>query len=263
MTDAWNPATYATFATERTQPFIDLLALIRPTPMVRAVDLGCGSGELTSLAVAQFGIAEMQGIDNSASMLAEAAQHSAGNVAFVHGDIGEWTSDGDHDLVLANASLHWVPDHARVLRRWTAALRPGGQLAVQVPSNAYMPSHTVADDVAHREPFLSAFGDGGVPPDPVAVNVLAPEQYATLLYELGFEAQHVRLQVYAHVLPSSRSVVDWVRGTTLTRFQRCLDDETFAAYLVEYERALIGAIGDRSPYFFPFRRILMWARLPS
>jgi trans-aconitate 2-methyltransferase len=215
------------------------------------------------LAAAQLGIAEMQGIDNSASMLAQAAQHTSGSVTFVHGDIGEWTSDGDHDLVLANASLHWVADHERVLRRWAAALRPGGQLAVQVPSNAYMPSHTVADDVAHREPFLSAFGDGGVPPDPVAVNVLAPEKYASLLYELGFEEQHVRLQVYAHMLPASRSVVDWVRGTTLTRFQQRLDAETFAGFLVEYERALIAAIGDHSPYFFPFRRILMWGRRPS
>src|SRR5205085_8218596 len=137
-------------------------------------------------------------------------------VRFELADIAGWTASSDVDLVLANASLQWVPDHARVLAAWTRALRPGGQLAVQVPANAYMPSHTVADAVAHTEPFVSAFGAGGPPSDPVADNVLEPEQYATLLYELGFEQQHVRLQVYPHILQSSRSVVDWVRGTTLT-----------------------------------------------
>ena len=100
-----------------------------------------------------------------------------------------------HDLVLANASLHWVPDHAAVLARWAAALAPGGQLAVQVPANADHPSHLVAAEVAATEPFVSAMG-GPPPPDPVAVNVLRPEQYATLLYDLGVTPTVVRLQVY-------------------------------------------------------------------
>lgn len=262
MTDAWNPATYRKFNTERTQPFLDLLSLIRTTPMKRAVDLGCGSGELTRLAADRLECVDMLGIDNSASMLSETSTHTRPGVRFTPGDLSSWSSAADHDLVIANASLQWVPDHAGVLGKWTAALRPGGQLAVQVPANAYMPSHTVADDVAHSEAFLAAFGADGPPSDPVADNVLEPEEYASILYDLGFSEQHVRLQVYPHVLASSRAVVDWVRGTTLTRFQKRLDRDTYAAFLAEYERRLVRAVGDRSPYFFPFRRILLWARLP-
>jgi trans-aconitate 2-methyltransferase len=258
VTDAWNPTTYAKFASERTQPFIDLLDLVRPARFDKAVDLGCGTGELTRLAATRLGCVEMLGIDSSPAMLAEATHHNSTDLTFVHGDIGAWTAREEYDLVLANAALQWVPDHAEVLRRWTNALGPGGQLAVQVPANAYMPAHTVADAVAHSEPFLSAFGAGGPPVDPVARHVLEPEQYASILYELGFTDQHVRLQVYPHVLPSSRNVVDWVRGTTLTRFQRLLDIDTYAAFVTEYEQRLVDVIGDRSPYFFPFRRILMW-----
>ena len=55
--------------------------------------------------------------------------------------------------------------------------------------------------------------------------------------------------------------MEWVRGTTLTRFQKVLDAATFAAFLAEYERRLIAVIGDHEPYFFPFRRILMWGRV--
>jgi len=261
VSDAWSPSKYREFASERKQPFVDLLSLVDASGVRDAVDLGCGPGELTREAADLLGATSMLGIDNSPAMLAKTGEHVRAGVSFAEGDIGAWTSNADHDLVLAAASLQWVPDHAAVLRRWTAALRPGGQIAVQVPANAYMPSHRVADETAHLPQFAEAFGSAGPPSDPVADNVLEPEQYATLLYELGYREQTVRLQVYPHLLPSSHSVVDWVRGTTLTRFQRRLDADTFAAFLAEYERRLIAVIGDHEPYFFPFRRILFWARL--
>ena len=201
----WNPEQYRKFASERAQPFHDLLALVGPGPIRLA---------------------------------------------------------GDVDLVLASASLQWIPDHAAVLRQWIAALAPGGQIAVQVPANAYMPSHTVADALAHTEPYLSALG-GTPPADPVAEHVLEPEQYAQLLFDLGCEQQHVRLQVYPHVLANSREVVQWVRGTTLTRFQKQLSPLLFEQFLADYETALLAAIGDHTPCFFPFRRILLWGRMPG
>jgi len=261
MSSDWNPQQYRKFAAERAQPFHDLLALIQPGEFRRAVDLGCGPGELTAAAAASLGVAHMRGIDNSPAMLAAAAAHANDGVEFVAGDISEWNSAHDVDLVLASASLQWIPDHAAVLARWAAGLAPGGQLAVQVPANAYMPSHTVADHLAHQEPYLSAF-DSGPPADPVAQHVLEPEQYAQLLFDLGFEHQHVRLQVYPHVLPSTRDVVQWVRGTTLTRFQQRLPVELYERFLIDYEAALLAAVGLRQPYFFPFRRILLWGRLP-
>ncbi len=259
----WNPEQYRRFATERAQPFHDLLGLIEPGALHTAVDLGCGPGELTALAATTLGVGSMVGIDNSPTMLASTAEHAHDGVRFADGDIGAWTSDHDQDLVLASASLQWVPDHAGVLARWTAGLGPGGQLAVQVPANAYMPSHTTAGEVAARDEFAAAFGVDGPPVDPVAVNVLEPEEYASLLHSLGFERQHVRLQVYPHVLPSSRDVVEWVRGTTLTRFEKRLPPELFRRFVEQYEAALLDRIGRHEPYFFPFRRILFWGRLPG
>ena len=258
----WDPGQYRRFAEERAQPFHDLLALIAPGPIGRAVDLGCGPGELTALAARRLGAGDMVGIDSSPAMLAATRDHTTDTVRFAPGDIGAWTSAADHDLVLAAASLQWVPDHAGVLRRWTAALAPGGQLAVQVPANAHSPSHTVAAALADTEPYRSAFGVTGPPPDPVAANVLTPDDYARLLHELGFAHQHVRLQVYPHVLPSTRHVVEWVKGTTLTRVRSALPADLYRQFLADYERELLAALGDHEPYFFPFRRILFVARRP-
>ncbi len=259
----WNPEQYRRFATERAQPFHDLLALIEPGSIERAVDLGCGPGELTALAAQQFDVGEMIGIDNSQAMLDRAVEHTSDSVSFRHGDIGAWKSPADFDLVLAAASLQWVPDHIDVMTRWAAALRPGGQIAIQVPANAAMPAHVVARRIAEREPYRSLFGPSGPPIDPVEAYVLEPEEYAQALYDLGFERQHVRLQVYPHVLPSSRDVVEWVRGTTLTRFEKCLHPAEFEPFVAAYETELLEVLGDHRPHFFPFRRILMWARLPG
>ena len=259
----WNPAQYRRFAAERAQPFHDLLALIEPGAIERAVDLGCGPGELTALAAEQLGVGEMIGIDNSQAMLDKTAEHVSTTVRFEFGEIGSWTSTGDCDLVLAAASLQWVPDHADVIARWTRALGGGGQIAIQVPDNADMPSHAVARRVAEREPFVSMFGPSGPPIDPVQAYVLRPDEYAQVFYDLGFDRQHVRLQIYPHVLPSSRHVVEWVRGTMLTRFEKVLDPAAFDAFVAAYKTELLRELGDHEPHFFAFRRILMWASQPK
>jgi len=259
----WDPEQYRRFAEERGQAFHDLVAMIEPGSIHRAVDLGCGPGELTALAAKELGVGEMVGIDNSPAMLDKTVEHTTSTVRFEYGDIGAWTGPSDFDLVLAAASLQWVPDHRHVIGRWAAALRPGGQIAIQVPANAGQPSHAVARRIAEREPYLSMFGPEGPPPDPVREYVLEPEQYAQIFYDLGFERQLVRLQVYPHVLPSTRHVVEWVRGTMLTRFEKRLDAASFASFVDDYERELLAVLGEHEPFFFPFRRILMWACLPE
>jgi len=171
---------------------------------------------------------------------------------------------GPVDVVFANASLQWVPDHAEVLARWTAALAPGGQLAVQVPTNAGHESHRTAVEVAAEPAFAAAFAPhGGPPPDPVATNVLSPRAYAELLVDLGYESPVVRLQVYGPVLPSTAAVADWMRGTSLTRFRRLLDGATFERFVARYTERLVEVVGDRRPYYFAFERILLWARRPA
>ena len=258
MTDAWNPDQYHRFREQRRAPFFDLLNLVQPG-VGRVVDLGCGSGELTALLAERTGATDTVGIDRSAAMLTEAQAHERPGLRFEEGDLAKWGDPADPvDLVFANAALQWVPDHAAVLERWAGALRPGGQLAVQVPANVDHPSHRLSAEVATEEPFRSALG-GTPPPDPV-LDVLAPEQYAELLYCLGFVEQHVRLQVYGHVLASTTEVVEWVKGTSLTRFQRLLSPALFDAFVDRYRNRLLDELGSHTPYFYAFKRILFWAR---
>jgi len=259
VSDAWDPQQYGRFAAERRQPFDDLCRLVEPLHGGAALDLGCGSGELTVALPALVGAGRVVGRDTSAAMLAQAEQHAARGVTFEPGDLREPPEPGRWDLVLANASLHWAPEHGTVLARWRDGLRAGGQLAVQVPANADHPSHQVAAQVATREPFASAF-PGGAPADVVAANVLRPEAYAVLLHDLGAQRQHVRLQVYGHVLGRTADIVEWVKGTSLTRFKQTMPADLYDRFVAEYQAELVATLGDRSPFFYPFKRILFWAR---
>lgn len=256
----WDPEQYERFKTERAAPFYDLLALVRPVPGGRVVDLGCGTGELTADLHRRLGAVETVGIDNDPAMLARAAAEAVAGLRFEAGDIGGWPPLGDEpvDVVFSNAALQWVPDHPGTLARWASGLGPGGQLAVQVPSNADHSAHVLARALALEPPFFEAMG-GDPPADPV-LSVLAPEAYAVLLDELGFADQHVRLQVYGHRLPSTAAVVEWVKGTNLTRFRRALPDRLYEEFLDRYEARLVAELGERAPYFYPFKRIQLWAR---
>jgi trans-aconitate 2-methyltransferase len=251
----WEPETYNRFAAEREQPFWDLAGLLGAVDRPDVVDLGCGDGRLTAALHTRLAAASTLGIDSSDAMLANSSEHAGSGVSFQRGDLADWPVTREAvDIVFANASLQWAPDHPGVLARWVTGLRSGGQLAVQVPANADHPSHVVAREVGRE-----LLGDDA-PPDTVMANVLAPERYAELLDELGFEEQHVRLQVYVHHLASTNDVVEWVQGTSLTRFRAVLDDESYAHFIDVYRARLLAVLGERSPYLYPFKRILLWGR---
>jgi trans-aconitate 2-methyltransferase len=255
--DAWNPDLYARFAAERARPFHDLLALVRHRPGMRAVDLGCGTGELTALAHRALAARETLGLDSSAAMLDRARPLAGGGLSFAQGDIAAFQGRG-YDLVLSNAALHWLPGHPELLARLTASLAEGGQLAVQVPANHGHPSHALARALAAEPPFDQVLA-GHLREKPV----LEPEEYAALLFRLGYREQQVQLRVYGHVLPSPAEVVDWVRGTLLTDYQRRLPPQLWQRYLEAYRRRLLAALPDERPYFYTYRRILLWGERPG
>jgi trans-aconitate 2-methyltransferase len=89
--------------------------------------------------------------------------------------------------------------------------------------------------------------------------VLPVQRYAELLHRLGYAKQHVRLQVYGHVLPSTEDVVEWVRGALLTHYQSLLGNR-YDAFLSEYRKRLHALLGDDRPYFYTYKRVLIWGR---
>lgn len=269
--DVWNPDQYQKFRDQRAAPFLDLLAMVEPPPArsgsnagVRGgdepgggphvLDLGCGTGELTRLAHDRLQARETIGLDSSPAMLSRAAVHAGGGVSFQQGDLAAFEG-GRFDVVLSNAAVHWVPDHEALLPRLLALVAPGGQIAVQAPANDQHPSHAVAREVAREAEFAARLG-GFVRESPL----LEPEAYSRILFRNGFARQRVRLEVYAHPLASREEVVEWVRGTTLTDYEKRLDAPAFERFLARYRERLMAALPDERPFLYTFRRLFVWGR---
>ncbi len=249
--ETWDPDQYHRFAAERRRPFDDLLGLMLPTPGGRVVDLGCGTGELTAELHRRLGASETVGIDSSAAMLARARSQAGAGLRFEHGDLTDWTPLEPVDVVFANASLQWAPDHPAVLASLVAGLAPSGQIAFQVPANHDHPAHSIAAELG---------AELGLPLVGPAASVLAPETYAMVLHDLGLGIQHVRLQVYGFELPSASDVVEWTKGTLLTGYRAQLDGDAYDRFEARYRQDLKDRLGNRRPYFYAFKRILAWAR---
>ena len=252
---AWDPAVYERFAAERARPFEDLLALVEREPGMRAADLGCGSGPLTRRLHDALGARSTVGVDSSREMLAKSAEHEGDGVSFVLGDLAEWTPGAPLDLVFSNAALHWVPDHPALFARLAGLLAPRGQLAVQMPDQEAHASHVTAREVAREEPFAARFPEG-----PRISPVLTAEDYAHLFFRLGFTRQTVRVQMYPQELPSREDVVEWVKGSLLTDYRKRLGDELYPRFLERYRERLMDRLPDERPFFYPYRRVLMWGR---
>lgn len=254
--DAWNPNQYELFKNERSQPGRDLVALVRPTPGGRAIDLGCGAGELTELLHQHTQAGETLGIDTSQRMLDAARQRTSAGLRFEQANILELPAEPRWDVIFSNAALQWLPDHPALLAFLTERLRPGGQLAIQVPTMEDHPAHVVAKEVARQARFASALQGFEHQLDVPTAN-----DYAHLLYALGYSEQNVRLQIYPHLLPGPEAAIEWIKGTLLTAYQNRLDADTYDDYLAEYSERLLSQLPNTRPYFYPYQRILLWGRL--
>jgi trans-aconitate 2-methyltransferase len=249
----WDPGQYRKFQSERFAPFDDLFALIGVRPALRVVDLGCGTGELTARLADQLPESDVLGIDSSPEMLAQAASLARPRLRFERQAIEDVA--GHWDVVFSHAALQWVDDHTTLIPHVLALVAPGGQIAVQVPSNHNHESHLLIRETAGEERFRAALG-GWMRIAPV----LSIDAYAEILHAHGGTAVTVFEKIYPHVLEDADAIVDWVKGTALVPYLERLPEHLREPFMERYRQKL-RARWPECPVFYPFRRILFSATL--
>lgn len=247
----WHPDKYHQFQTQRSAPFDDLLKLVNVRPNLRVVDLGCGTGELTRRLADTLPDSEVLELDESPQMLERTKEYARAGLQFKPGNqaelVGEW------DLIFSNAALHWSENHEDLIPHLFGRLGPGGQIAVQVPSNHNSTAYLTIIKVAGREPFVSVLG-GWTRRAPV----LPIEAYADLLFREEAGDILVFEKVYPHVLENADAIVDWISGTTLLPYFERLGDLK-SEFTNEIRQELRAAMPGE-PVFYPFRRTFFFAR---
>ena len=243
MTDAppaWDPQQYSRFEAERDRAALDLLLRLPGDLNPREIwDLGCGAGQHAALLKRRHPGATVHGLDSSADMLARARALDA-DVDWRQGDIGDWSPDVPADLILANASLHWLPDHAALLRRLVEALATRGVLAIQMPMAHETRHHVLMRAVAAEGPWAASLA--GVE---TIAPLLPPEAYYEVLAEACDEVD-VWATTYLHALTGTDAVLEWMKGTALRPFLAALDDPAMRP-------AFLSALGARLCEAFPLR----------
>jgi len=257
----WNPDLYHKFQAQRSAPFYDLLTLVDVRANLKVIDLGCGTGNLTRELADALPNSHVTGLDSSSQMLEKAASLSTSSpstslrtsLVFEQGD--QSTLTGEWDLIFSNAALQWSENHTELIPHLFDKLKPGGQIAVQIPSNHNHISHQIYRETAEEDMFkfiLQGFQR--------YAPVLSIDDYARILFNCGAEDINVFEKIYPHVLENADAVVEWISGTALVPYFDRLGEhkDEFVASIREKMRM---AMPD-SPVFYPFRRILFSARKP-
>lgn len=251
---SWSPAQYGAFEDERTRPSRDLVAAISDTAASRMCDLGCGPGNSTEVLAARFRNAAVEGVDSSSDMVAAARARLPG-IRFTVAGIEAWDDPGPFGVLLANAVLQWLPDHAALLPRLAARLARGGSLAVQMPDNLDEPAHRLMREAAADGPWAGKLaGAAGM-----RTEMGTPDWYYRVL-RAGCSRVDVWRTTYHHVLPGGAdAVVEWFKGSGLRPFLAPLDEAEQAGFLARYRAGVADAypVLPDGAVLLPFPRLFM------
>lgn len=258
MQDAWSAKQYVTFENERTRPARDLLAALPAIEARTAIDIGCGPGNSTELLAARFPGAAVSGIDSSADMIA-AARMRLPALRFELADIQSWIAGrgAGFDVILANAVLHWVPDHTRVFTALVGKLAPRGALAVQMPDNLEEPAHRLMRELAAQGPWAEKLAATAS----ARSSLRGADWYYQLLRSAGCKVDIWRT-TYSHVLcGGAGAVVEWFKGSGLRPFIAPLTGAEATDFLARYESLVARAYPSMSDgsVLLPFPRLFIVA----
>lgn len=122
---------YAKIQADVAQKLAKKLSLSRNVAAVKTIlEIGCGTGNFTSLLAARFPAARIVALDFSPEMIAKASHKLRKNtIEFICAEGEEFlekTSGESFDLIASNGSLQWFADHDHSLKNISRLLRPQG-----------------------------------------------------------------------------------------------------------------------------------------
>lgn len=244
----WNPSLY-----QQKHAFVyeygkDLLALLEPADGERILDVGCGTGQLTS-AIADSG-ATVVGFDASPSMI-ESARINFPNLEVLVADAAEFSFDQPFDAVFSNAALHWVKRADDAARSIAGALKPGGRFVAEFGGKGNGERVTKAIQQTVKEMLNLEVEHPWFFP--------SVGQYATLLESSGLNVTYATLFDRPTRLEGEDGMRNWIKMFCESMFKEVpgeLRDEA----LERIETKLRDKLYRDDSWFVDYRRLRIMAR---
>jgi trans-aconitate methyltransferase len=205
----WDPEMYEarhSFVWQLGESVIDLLD---PQPGERILDLGCGTGQLTSKLAERGAI--VVGVDASPDMIGQARQNFPG-LQFSLQDAVEMMYSSQFDAVFSNAALHWMLRKSEVAAAVARALRPGGRFVAEMGGKG-----NISQIEAAIYTVLPRYGVSDRPVSRTFFPSIA--EYSTILEEQGLEVRFATLFDRPTALEGERGMRNWLRQFSAYRFE--------------------------------------------
>lgn len=262
----WNPELYNRFHIYRREPVEIIFTRLPLAGDDEIADFGCGTGEHTVELVRRAAPSgRAVGVDSSPAMIQQAhdlrrrlESQLAGRISFVKGDFRVVSDECRYSVIFSNAALQWARDHREVLSRWFRALKPGGRMVIQMPSNHHETTQTTLGEVAGEPAWKDLIGDLQTP----SRGVEEPEQYRAMLGSIGFAEIDCYYHTFRHPMDNPGAIVEFSRATALRDYVHRIPMERQGEFIEYFTRRLEQAYGTRGPLTFSFRRLFLWGRRP-
>lgn len=169
-----------------------LIKLLSPKPGEKILDAGCGTGKITARLAGIAGAGNVKGIDASEGMIATARKNNP-DIDFDVVNAADIAYDSEFDIIFCNSTFQWFREPEKELRRFYAALKPGGRVGIQSPATKdYCRGFIDAVDyAAASDPIVS----GKYKSFRAPWNFLdTAVEYAALFERCGFTVEHATIE---------------------------------------------------------------------
>lgn len=248
----WNPELYNAYQAEREQPFYDLIGHLKVKGGLQILDLGCGTGNLTKVLAGKFPESETLGIDSSIEMLEKS--NNADSVHFELKTIEKQLQDSKQwDVIVSNAALQWLNDHEKLFPIIFKKLKPGGQLAVQMPNQKQNMLNVILQELASEEPYANALKHWNPPS-----SVLTIDAYSKLIFENGGTNLIAYQKVYPIISKHENDFYEFIAGSALVPYLEKIAPAFQTDFIQDYKKR-ISKHFPKVPSIYAFQRILLYA----
>ncbi len=218
----------------------------------RILDVGCGDGVLTAQLADRVPGGQVLGIDASTGMIEIARSIERNNLSFDLIDAREADFADGFDVVFSNAALHWVKNHASLLRILHRALKDGGAFRVNFAGDGNCQTwFRVARELMDSDDFRDRFAGFEWPYFMPTI-----DSYKRLLSDSPFSDAKVWGENADRYFPNVETMLGWLDQPAIVPFKQHLDEpmaerfhEAAAARMIEYTKQ------DDGTCFETFRRI--------
>jgi trans-aconitate 2-methyltransferase len=221
----WDAGTYDRVAAPMTQRGTELVDELDLRGDETVIDAGCGTGQVTARLLERLPDGHVIALDGSQAMLERARERFGEDprVELLHHDLREpLPFDAELDAIVTTSTLHWVPDHPALFKRFAAALRPGGQLVAEFGG---------AGNIARVLEVIEAQGH-----DWSQWTYPTPGETMAALVDAGFEEVRAALQPRPEDIPPEQ-LEEYLRTVVLgTYVDRLAPEETDALVAAVLQR---------------------------